>query len=284
VQLDRLIAEANDSNLASIKNTISEIIGIINDPDSSARRLTQLIELDPPLSARILRVANSPYYASPHHVDDIRYAIIRIGYNEVKTLALSQKVLEFFSEEIDLPGFTLHDLWKHSVSTALLCKNIYRSEFRESGENIYAAGLLHDIGIIVECQFMPEIFSEILLRRAEHPGNLLGCENEILGYNHETIALELLRQWEFPIDLIESIGHHHQPSHATKDHARMAGVLYIADALCQQNHLGYCDTAHVNRFYYEKHLSQLNLSGRAVDLLMDQTKHEIARMEHEGWF
>ena len=284
MQLVKLVSEVNRSSLASIKTTISEIIDIIHDPRSSVRKLTQLIELDPPLSARILKVANSPYYASSRQIDDIKYAIIRIGYNEVKSLALSQKVFELFDKDLDFENFTLLDLWKHSIATALLAKTIYRNEFREGGENIYAAGLMHDVGLIVASQFLTDEFAAVLHKRNEHRGSIIAAENEVMGYNHQTIALHLLRDWQMPDELVEAVAHHHQPGKVNNEFSRAASTLYVAVTLVQREQMGFCDMPVENRYLFEKHLHLLKLSQRSADMIVDQTKREMQKMETEGWF
>ena len=157
----RLVDEG-EGGISSIKNITAGIIGIVNDPESSARDLKKLIELDPPLTAKILRVANSAYYAPKKKISDIGHAIVNIGFNTVKELALSQKVCEIFNQKERIGGYSRVFLWNHSISTALLGKMIYRKEFGKKGDNIYVAGLLHDIGIIVEDQFLHDDFKLIL--------------------------------------------------------------------------------------------------------------------------
>ncbi|HOQ80750.1 MAG TPA: HDOD domain-containing protein, partial [Candidatus Cloacimonadota bacterium] len=139
----------HSSELASIKSILLELIRLINDPSATAKQLKDIVEVDPPLSSRILRLANSAYYGMSKRISDILEAIIWIGFDIVKQIAISMKALELFiGNELDI-FFSRDKLWRFSVASALAGKFIYRREFKELGNNIYSLGLLHNIGHIM---------------------------------------------------------------------------------------------------------------------------------------
>ena len=148
-KLKKIVEMVNKSEISSIQNIVSGVTKIINDPKSSAKDLKEIIQIDPPLTGKLLKLANSVYYSPRTKISEIQQAIIWVGYDALKELALSQKVCEIFAGNSTIEGYSKTLLWKHSVAVSLLGKMIYRKEFREKGENIYVAGLLHDIGIIV---------------------------------------------------------------------------------------------------------------------------------------
>lgn len=139
-KLKNMTELVNQTDIASIKNIASGIIKVINDSNSTAKDLEAIIKLDPPLSARILKVANSAYY-SQQKISNIEGAIIRIGFNTLKYIALGQKVRNIFSKDEKINGYSRASLWRHSVAVGLLGKLIFDKKFGSGGNNIYAAGL-----------------------------------------------------------------------------------------------------------------------------------------------
>ena len=163
-RLNQIVRLVNESDISSIKNVVSGIIKIINNPNSTVSDLKHLIEIDAPLSSKVLKIANSAFYYRGRRVSDIKQAIIWIGYDSIKELALSQKVCNIFKKNPSVNGYSRAALWKHCIAVALFSKLVFRREFGERGDNIYAAGLLHDIGIIAEDQFFQQMPTRFKVR------------------------------------------------------------------------------------------------------------------------
>ena len=283
-KLSRIVEMVNDSRdgLSSIRNITSGIIRIINDPRSSAKDLKELIEIDPPLTAKVLRLANSAYYAPRRRIGEVGQAIIIIGFDAVKELALSQKVCEIFDKDDRISGYSRVELWKHSIAVALLCKMIYRKELGERGENAYAAGVLHDIGIIVEDQFFQKDFTAILRRTLIQEKNLPAVEKKIQSYNHADIGRVIARDWKFPRELSTAIGFHHMPNRARGRFVQLASVLYIAECVAAQCEIGYADERFADEKLFQTCIKRLGLSAYALELIAEEMKRELARMESQG--
>ena len=282
--LDQLIVQVNDSEICSIQRTIANILRIINDPKSSAKQLKDVIELDPPLSAKMLMRANSAYYGASQHIDEIQKAIVWLGFDMVKELALSQKVCELFLDDTQHGDFSLPDLWKHSVAVALCGKLICRREFRQSGNNLYAAGLLHELGIIIENQFLHEGFVNMLDHKHRYDDAFPPAEMKAFGYDHTMVGAWLARQWDFPAELVDCISWHHTPLDAEGSCSRLAMALYIADHLCGHEGIGYCDEPSGDREMLQTCMQKLDMKPVAAQLIVTEVKEEIARMEQQGWF
>ncbi len=282
VALDDLVLLTDSSDISSIKRIVTGILSIINNPRSTAKELKKLIEVDPPLTAKLLKTANSAYYSSGRKISDIEEAVIWVGFDELKELALRQKVCELFSHGESVGAYSREALWKHCVSTAVLAKMIYRKEFCEKGDSMYAAALLHDIGIIVEDQFLHDEFIEIL-RRVEHDRiNLIEAENDMLGYNHAEIGKALGKHWDFPDDFVRSIGSHHGPFSEQDTHSRMELTLYVANHLCHVNSIGYDDTTHTDTKLYRQCLNIIGLEETVMGIIIDDLYREISRLEKQG--
>ncbi len=283
-RLQQLLDRVDASDISSIGSVVSGIINVINDPQSSAKDLKDIVEIDPPLSARVLRVANSAYYSPPKRVSEIQHAVILIGFDVLKELALSQKVLEAFEQGFAVDTYSSGALWKHSVAVAMLNKMIYRREFGERGENAYAAGLIHDLGIIVEQQFMPEAFRRVLRDLDEgRGGGLAAVERRILGFSHEDIGSALAAKWQFPEEFVIAVRHHHTPSDIPEASSRLACALCVADHACQARRIGFCDDMHPHDpGLMQRCQRRLNIEPHAVDLILDEVEQDIAKMENQG--
>ncbi len=284
MNLDELIQKVNQSEIASIRNSILEILRVVTDPQTSAKQLTELIERDPPLSARILRRANSVFYGSTRKISEIRQAIVRIGFDVVKELTLTQKVCELFEYGTKQDGFSRMELWKNSVAVAICAKTIYRQEFGQKGEEAYAAGILHNIGLVVEDQFMHEKFLEVVDVKSMMKDNFLHAESSVFGMNHAEIGGALAESWNLPLELVCAIRFHHAPFKAENGLGQIVMALYLADYLCQSNGIGFCDTPYGNRLMFRRCLSHLDIKDKATDFIVQDVVAEIKKMEKAGWF
>jgi putative nucleotidyltransferase with HDIG domain len=283
--LQKLVDLVKESEISSIKNVVSGILKIINDPKSTAKDLKELIEVDPPLTAHVLKVANSAYYSPPSKIGEILKAVLWIGFEAIKELALNQKVCSVFSSETATDGYSRLALWKHSVAVAMMGKMIYRREFGERGENIYAAGLLHDIGIIVEDQFCHEQFQEMLeIAKGRHQ-EFTETENLIFGFNHAQLGKEVLASWDMPEELCAAVGQHHSPAKTPSRHARIVCTLYLADAFCQEKKIGHVeDGACTDSAAFSRCLKETGIERRALELISKDVQEQIIQMEEQGLF
>jgi putative nucleotidyltransferase with HDIG domain len=283
-KISKIIGLVDQSEISSIQNVVSGVIDVINDPHSSAKDLKDIIEIDPPLTAKVLKVANSAYYYSLNKISEIQHAVIWIGFDVVKEIALSQKVCEVFEQDETVSGYSGRSLWKHSIAVALLGKMICRREFGERGENAYAAGLLHDIGIIVENQFLENEFIAVLHKTEHEKINLSKAESEVLGYTHTDIGKMLTEHWSFPEELVVAIGNHHNPDKAPQEFSKFASTLYIADYLCQERGIGYSDAPYFDPGVFRGCLKRLDIKEYALDLIVKDMEQEISKMEGQGLF
>jgi len=283
-EINKIIKLIDSSEIASIKQVASGIINVIDDPESTAKDLKDIVELDPPLTSKVLRVANSAYYALQKKVKSIEQAAILIGFDAIKELALSLKVGEIFGSKDSVEGYTRASLWKHSIAVGLLSRMIYRREFREKGENIYIAGLLHEIGIIVEDQFLHNDFNKILHKAKAEKKNLSEAEYEILGYHHAELGKAITGHWNFPREIIMGIGYHHNPTQVPPEFSKIASTLYIANYLCQKKCVGYCDAPFDDQSVFQKCLKILDIEPYSLDLIIEEMESELSRLESQGFF
>ncbi len=279
LSLNSLLEKVNKSEISTIKQTVIHIIRTINDPDSSASDLKRIIELDPPLTSKLLKLANSALYGYQKTISGIQEAIVCIGFDKVRELALSQKVCEIFQNDDIVHGYSRARLWKKSIAVAICSKLIYRREFREKGNDIYVAGLLHDIGIIIVDQFLHERFLEVLKTAYIENRNYINIEEAILGVDHQSIGAELIKDWEMPDELYNAVRFHHDPVGVPDKYEMIVNVIYIANTIIQSKYLGYCDCRFSNDTLFRQSLSRMSIKDKGLELIIKETTEELTKLE-----
>ncbi len=214
-------------NLPSLPFIIVEVSKMIDDPSTSAAQLGKMISQDQGLVTKILTVANSPLYGIPKRVSTIDFAVVILGFNQIKNIVIALSMMETLKKMGD-GKFVHKKYWMHSVITATAAKRIADDlGYQISGE-AFTAGLLHDLGIPVIYKYFNKEFNEII-NAVENKGmNFLDAEREILGITHQEIGMYLLDRWNLPASLSESVAFHHAPSEA-EQHKELTALIHLAD-------------------------------------------------------
>lgn len=285
IDMKALIDQVDQSEISSTRVALTRILLVINNPHSSAFDLKNLIERDPPLTIRVLKRANSAFYGFKRAMVEILEAIVCIGFESVKELVLNQSVCDLFQNDEVVHGYSRASLWVHCVAVALCGKLIYRREYQLCGEQIYTAGLLHDIGIIIEDQFLRPQFLEILADFEKSPEKgLYACERSRLGFTHAEIGAALAQSWSFPEPLCRTIGTESIVTVWDEPDARMTATLCVARWACQCRKIGFIETPQADRRQVRDGLQRLNITERGLDFIMDTVEKQIGQMRDEGWF
>lgn len=279
---ESLIAKSSVSELSTIGSVLSRIVEIIREPDSSISDLKNLIDVDPPLSAKVLRRANSAYYGLRREVLSIQDAIVFLGFRTLREIALTLKTGKIFESGMETGSYSRRELWKHSLAIAVCAKNIYRKEFRQHGDDIYSAALLHDIGIMVIEQFAPEIFAEIIKTVEVEQLPIEDVEKKLLGYQHADIGMELASRWNLPAEIVKAIGYHHSPLRAPEEYAKSAMVIFVSDCICKTRLIGFFDSTESKGELYLKCLERLELVPENIEIIADEVMEDLKAMEESG--
>ncbi len=285
ISMEELLDKVEASAIRPLPLILQKIIGIISDPDATVMDLKNVIDCDPPLTANVLRKANSPFYGFRRIVTDVLDAIVIMGFDEIKELTLNQKLWELFrGENGTTPGYSRPSLWLHSVGVALCSKYVYRRELGLRGHNIYTAGLLHDIGIIVEDQFLGREFAAVTDLVDSREANQHEAEERIIGFCHEDLASRLLDQWEIPDEICRAIGAAERPDQDSPTAGIMADVLYVASCACQRYGIGYTEMPITDSNLYNSCLKRLNIEDASMQVIIEDVYKQIQHMKKDLWF
>ena len=197
--------------LPTIPETLIKILRILDDPQSSAQALADVVRLDAPLTAKILRLANSPYYCAAGNLADVRSCIRVLGFKTVRQLAICVSIATSLVAECNRRRSRLdyRELWKHSVHVAVVAKELALLTRTKDPEEVFTAGLLHDLGKFVILLHAPATYDQVISQRRAAGRPLCEVELELLGYDH-TMAGEVFGvSWRFPAILTRPARKHH---------------------------------------------------------------------------
>jgi HD-like signal output (HDOD) protein len=225
--INKLSKKIND--LPTPDFIVQRIINVASDPESSTKDLNMAVLQSPTLSAKILKLSNSAYYALPRKITKLSQAINILGFKTVRNLALGVFTANsYFKKEYEF--FNTEKFWKHLMSTAmaseLLCKYLNYPDKEEA----FLSGMLHDMGKIVMAYVMPDIF-EIILKVARHKKIKFHQAEDLLNtYSHQIVGKMLFENWGLSELIINTAAYHDTPSEAKdSDSKMMIGIVSIAN-------------------------------------------------------
>jgi HD-like signal output (HDOD) protein len=269
---ERIVREAirEISHIATLPEVTLKIIRLVEDPDSTAQDLNKVITNDPALGARILKVVNSAFYGLPGQIASLNRAIVLLGLNAVKNIAIAASLAKLFRGGQICPTFNARDLWTHSIAVATGSRLLAQKAGLGLPDEAFLAGLIHDLGIIVEMQARRQKFVDALEKADADPKlSFRDAETAALGAHHEQFGTGLCQLWKFPKSMIYVTGYHHRPLELAEGHRTLALMVHIADALAARSGLGWgrdVDSLDLN----PRVLEQALLSEQAVQDVADQ--------------
>lgn len=215
--------------LVSLPDIFIKLNRMVDDPRSSAADISDVVAQDPALTARLLRIANSPFYGFPSRIDNVPRAVTVIGTRGLRDLALATSTVDVFSR---LAGdfVKMDSFWRHSLYCGISARLLGARCRLMHSEALFAAGLLHDIGQLIILNKLPEMGREAHLRAADSGTHLFSMEHEVIGFDHAEVGAELLRKWRLPIHLWEAVRWHHMPDQARRAPLE-AAIIHIANSL-----------------------------------------------------
>ncbi|MGD9200510.1 MAG: HDOD domain-containing protein [Chitinispirillia bacterium] len=230
-----------EENMPSLSPTASKIIQLASNINTSPPELTKVIKLDPVLSAKVLKLVNSSYFAVRDRIVSLEKAVIMLGLNTIKNLALSAAVLTQVGSNSKKIKFDNNEFWKHSLAVGITAKLIARKRNIDKKiiEDYFIAGLLHDLGLLVESIIFPEEMTRILTY-CQKDGLLISEAIELGGMdglNHCKIGELLAEKWKLSSNLKNVMVMHHDPF-SNDNPSDLDATIYLANIICKNNSIG----------------------------------------------
>ena len=222
--------------MPAFPQSVQKVLELTRNINCLPKDLVAVIEKDPVMTMKILRVINSAYYSLPNKITSVSQSVVYLGLNTIKNLALSIAAVgmlpRFNTSGFDIQGYLLHSLTTAAVARQL-CGTYAKGQV-DPGD-AYIAGLLHDFGKAVFAQFMAAEFSHSLAVAQDRNIPLHEAELEVIGANHAVVGSMLATKWQFPAHLIDCIRDHHA------DHAEPSALLdcvRMANQICRKLKFG----------------------------------------------
>ncbi len=216
--------------LPTLDASIQKIMEVAQNPKSSAAEMEEVISKDQSLSGKVLKIVNSAYYGFPRQIDSISQAIVVLGFQAIKNLALTSSVKDMFKESRK-GVLDMKSLWLHSMATAIASETIAEYMGYQKKEEAFTAGLLHDIGKLVMNIFVPEL-KEVVEKVKKGELTFFEAEQETLDINHAVVGKYLLDIWNLPNPIVMAVLYHHEPMKAEDIlYADLVKFVYLADNL-----------------------------------------------------
>jgi putative nucleotidyltransferase with HDIG domain len=225
ITLDNLLD--NIHRLPSLPAVVNELILALSNEGLSVSDLARGIEKDQALSARALRVANSPFYGMRKPVSSIHDAIVVLGFRAVSSLVTTAALTDFFKAP-QLSWFDQSSFWRHSLGAAVSGRRLARLVGLDP-EIGFTAGLLHDIGRLLLVVCCAQDYENAIVWRGEHDAFLLDAEEEVLGITHCQAGAALAQHWNFAPEIQQAVASHHRP--VTGERASYADLTHIGELL-----------------------------------------------------
>lgn len=219
-----------DSELSSLPEIYIRVCDLLENENSTSGQIGYLVETDPALSLRILKMVNSAFYGFPQQIDNIAQAITILGRQRLKQVLIGSVLGGMFAK-ISIPYFDMDAFWRHSVQTAVLARYLcLQSEQPQRADSLFTAGLLHDVGRLILAQKLPEQLRVIEKSLADDKEDIYHTELKILGFTHGDVGASLIEKWGLPLMLSETTRHHHFPQNA-EHYAAETRLVSLANRL-----------------------------------------------------
>lgn len=224
-------------DLPTLPHVATRVLKVVGDPDSSAKDLEKVIETDSALTQRLLRMANSAIFVGSTSIQNLRAAITRLGFNRVKNLILIAATRDVFPEE----NAIAIELWRHSLGVAIGCRLVSEAVGQRPSDDIFLAGLFHDIGKVLINNQKPERYEEIIETAIDQRRPTSEVEKQVFRFTHEEVGVMIIQKWGLPDSLVNPIRHHHtiqsEECEPLEDQDKVA-IVATADLIANMLNIG----------------------------------------------
>jgi putative nucleotidyltransferase with HDIG domain len=271
----KAMVQAVPRSLGSYGPVLQEIEEALKSTQCNLSTIGDAIQKDTDLTARLLRLANSPFFGFASRLSTVSEAVSLLGIQQIQDMIVASSVLEQFKGVPD--KFVNKDsFWRHSLAVGITARMLAMERRLPKPDKFFVAGLLHDVGRLVllsqAAEWTQAVFElyqreRILLREAER---------RILGYDHQQIAAELLQSWSYPTVLVQAVEFHHTPGRSV---AKLeAGVVHIADHLVQAMAIGSSGEQFITPLD-EKAWNMVGLDPEALGRIIEAVDEQVLAVE-----
>ena len=230
----------NIKNLPTLPVIVARVLEVADDSGASANELAEIVSRDMSVSAKVLNLANSAFYGFSRRITTVPQAVVVLGFDTVRSLALSVSVFESLKNAEEGVSFDREGFWIHSIGCGTASRLIAKATgYRDTG-TFFVAGLLHDLGKVILDTYFNELYQEVVEEMVEEARSALDAETDILDIDHSEVGGWLAARWKFPEVLVTPIASHHNPMGAAEEHFKEALIIHLANIVTKRAGIGLC--------------------------------------------
>jgi len=263
--------------LHPIPHVAEQVMLLAGDPESSMSRIAEIITYDQILTANLLKTCNSSYFSVPRKVDSVQQAIVFVGIDQVVDLVWMSGGAANFRKKQD--GYDLEegDLWKYSVSSALISRELAEKRKMDNAHLVFTAALLKDIGKVVLSQYVADSFEKINLLVTQYGYSFMEAEKAVIGIDHAELGGMVAEKWGYSPKMVEIIRSHHLTDESTEFDLETS-IVYLADTLCMMIGVGVGSDGLAYRFRKDV-IDKLGFSDRDFQEVMAGFGEKLRKVE-----
>lgn len=235
--------------MPALPTTVTKIMEICNSPNTSPADLNTVISLDPVLMGKVMRLINSAYYGLSQEITSLVRAIIMLGINTVKNLALSTAILTTLGHKENFQAINMEGFWRHSLCVGVTAKIIAKRRGIEAKglEEFFVAGLLHDIGKIPLNNKISEQYLLAMSFSDRDRKSLIHSEKEAMGLNHSEIGTFVAKAWKLGAEVQDPILYHHVPERYEGPKKNIVYTVAVANYFANYFEIGFSGNRYCKR-------------------------------------
>ncbi len=214
-------------NLPSKTSTYNELTAILEKSSTTVKDIVPVVEKDMAITAKIMQIVNSSFFGVVKRITGLQMAMTMVGETIIRSIVLNSEVQRLLGTERFPEGWSMDILHNHSMETAVLAASIARDRYEK--EQVFVAGLLHDLGLLIMASQMPEMLVSVSTVAREKKIQFWEAEYEEMGICHGEIGAYLLGLWGFPFHVVEAVAHHHRITNYPIPRVGLADLLFLAD-------------------------------------------------------
>ena len=271
-------------DLPTLPEVALKLQQVVDDPYSDARDVAKIIENDPSISTKVLKMVNSVFYRPSHgaEITELSPAIARLGFITITNIALSTSVFQAFSRS-QAPVFDRREFWRHSITVGIITGTLYdfcanHIDQRITRDIAHLSGIVHDMGKILFEKYANKQFHKAIKSGKENDIPLDKEEARFVGMSHNEAGAWLAERWRLGEDLKAVVEYHHNPSICPEEkHLPLVKLVHLADYICHNQKIG--DSGNYAALYDSKIREEFDLTPDKIAEIMDIVEIEASNSE-----
>ncbi len=266
------------TEISSLPEITAKIVEVVEDPRATAHHMHEIVRNDPALATKILKVVNSAFYGLPAQIASLDRAIVMLGLSAVKNIALAASLARLFKPGSISDRFSARDLWRHCIAVGVCGRQLTKLASGFQHDEAFVAGLVHDLGLLVEFQLFPDKLREVVDRCSEGEEHFTAVEQQLIGADHTQFGAALATKWKFPPALRTVISHHHTPDTLKPEFQKIATIVHLADTICCELEYGFYLSGR-RQPVHAHHLELLGIEEAVLAEMIKELPEQIEQAE-----